>query len=52
MIVTPMLTIPPDLEPRAREIAEAIAAFLEERKATYTGGCRPFYSPQEWKSDR
>lgn len=45
------LEIPKDLKPKARKAAEAIVRVLAENEATNTGGCRAFYSPDEW-SDR
>ena len=42
------LNIPTGLTRKGRRAAQAILAMLGERKATHTGGCRTFYSPQEW----
>lgn len=42
------LDIPEDLTGKGRKAAEAILAFLRERGDAFTGGCRVFYSPEEW----
>lgn len=42
------LDIPENLTGKGREAAETILAYLREREATYTGGCRTFYTPEEW----
>ena len=41
------LDIPED-DPKAAAAAVVVRSFLEKREATYTGGCRAFYSPREW----
>lgn len=41
--------IPSGLSPKAQAAAEAITNFCQERKLS-TGGCNPFYSPEEWIS--
>jgi hypothetical protein len=39
------------LDPRARKIAKVIVAAAKKslRTAVNTGGCRAFYTPQEWR---
>ena len=41
---------PTGLGPRGEAAYDAIVAFLRRRKMTYTGGCKTFYSPAEWKA--
>ena len=43
------LHIPTDLSQRVQSLATDIVALLERDGATYTGGCRTFYTPQEWQ---
>jgi hypothetical protein len=40
---------PNDLSNKGKQAHAAIVAFLEKHKLTYTGGCKAFYSPKEWK---
>lgn len=40
---------PAGLSALGEKAYEAIMAVLKEHKATYTGGCKTFYSPAEWK---
>jgi hypothetical protein len=42
------LAIPTDLAPKGRKAAEAILSLLREKAADDTGGCKAFYSPEEW----
>lgn len=46
--MTDKLTVPTGLTRKGRTAAKAILAFLKERKADNTGGCRAFYTPDEW----
>ncbi len=41
--------MPKGLSPKARKAYETIVKFLKDREMTDTGGCKAFYSPQEWK---
>lgn len=44
-------TIPDDLSPRGRRVAELLVKAvtrLKDGEPPYTGGCRAFYSPAEW----
>ena len=41
------LRLPDDAE--AAKIADIILGLARERDLTYTGGCRAFYSPAEWR---
>jgi hypothetical protein len=43
------LEIPVDLSTVGLFAATAIYKLLEEDEALYTGGCKVFYSPQEWR---
>jgi hypothetical protein len=43
------LTVPPKLSPAGRRACEVIHEHLTKHEATYTGGCRTFYSPAEWR---
>src|SRR5579884_775745 len=43
------LAIPPELSPRGKEAVRLILDFLLAERLTGTGGCRAFYSPQQWK---
>lgn len=43
------LKMPEGLDADGTAAYEAIMQFLRERELTYTGGCRAFYSPDEWK---
>ena len=43
------IEIPEGLSPGGQAAAEAIVALLTKRGATDTGGCRAFYTPQEWR---
>ena len=43
------IEIPEGLSPGGQAAAEAIVALLTKRGATDTGGCRTFYTPQEWR---
>lgn len=45
--INPDLNLPED-DPVAAEVASVVQKFLEEHDATYTGGCRAFYSPAAW----
>lgn len=46
------LTIPEDVSPRGRVAAEAILSVYNDvdGKPPYTGGCRAFFSPDEWRA--
>ena len=44
----PDLAIPSGLTPLGQKAHAAILHFLRRHKLTQTGGCRTFYSPQEW----
>jgi hypothetical protein len=46
------LDIPKGLSPEGKRAAEAIVAFLTENEATSTGGCRVFYTPEQWADRR
>ena len=43
------LAMPRGLDAKGKEAYKAIIAFLKKRGMTYTGGCKVFYSPQEWR---
>lgn len=40
---------PDNLSNKGKKAHAAIVAFLEKHDLTYTGGCKAFYSPTEWK---
>ena len=40
--------MPEGLSPKGEAAYDAIMACLKKHEATNTGGCRVFYSPQEW----
>lgn len=42
------LAIPALLSPLGEKAAQAILSILRKYDALHTGGCRAFYSPQEW----
>lgn len=42
------LDIPSGLSTKGKNAAEAIVRFLTELEMTETGGCRAFYTPEEW----
>lgn len=44
----PDLNIPEDLSDEGRKAAEAILAHLRHKDTLSTGGCRAFYTPEEW----
>lgn len=44
------LAMPEGLDPHGRHAYEIVIAFLKEKGLTYTGGCRAFYSPEEWRA--
>lgn len=46
--MNPDLTVPAGLSDGGRQAAETILALLCAEDATYTGGCRLFYTPIEW----
>ena len=41
--------VPNGLTAKGRKVAQAIVRLLKKKEATYTGGCRTFYTPQEWR---
>jgi hypothetical protein len=41
---------PTSLNEKGNLAYNIILNFLKKNDMTYTGGCRSFYSPQEWKS--
>lgn len=43
------LDMPEGLCPKGIEAYNAILTVLKENEATYTGGCKAFYSPEEWE---
>lgn len=43
------LARPDDLSPKGQRAHQVIMRLLEEYDLTYTGGCKAFYSPLEWK---
>ena len=43
------LAIPDGLSPLGRRAAEVIKAVLKEHETTYTGGCKAFYAPTQWR---
>ena len=49
MTATAEIPIPENLSPEGQTAAEVIAAYLTEYELTYFGGCRLFYSPEEWE---
>lgn len=44
------LAIPEGLSERTRRAAEAILDIAEAERSAYTGGCRAFYSPAQWRA--
>ena len=44
------LACPSGLSPRGQKAWHVITCWLEASDLTYTGGCKAFYSPQEWKA--
>ena len=42
--------MPEGLSAKGRVAAEAILTLLKRDEATHTGGCKMFYSPEEWKA--
>lgn len=44
----PDLAKPSDLSPEGEKAYRAFVAFLNAKGLTHTGGCRTFYSPEEW----
>jgi hypothetical protein len=42
--------IPKDLTRAGRKAAEALRDFCIQHDLTHTGGCRVFYSPEEWRA--
>lgn len=47
--ITADLVCPKDVSARGHLAYEIIMKFLKENDLTYTGGCKVFHSPQEWK---
>lgn len=47
---TEELVKPENLSPKGARAYQVIMDLLEEYEMTYTGGCKAFYSPQEWKA--
>ena len=43
------LTCPENLSPLGKRAHKAIMEVLRRHEMTYTGGCKAFWSPQEWK---
>lgn len=43
------LAKPEGLDAKGERAYEVITAFLKARGMTYTGGCKAFYSPKEWR---
>lgn len=43
------MQMPEGLSPQGQKAYEAIMDHLRKNNATDTGGCKAFYSPQEWK---
>jgi hypothetical protein len=43
------IEIPKGLTREGRKAAHTIVKLLKERGMTNTGGCRTFYTPQEWR---
>lgn len=41
--------IPDGLSPKGRAAAERIIAFLKSKDRLYSGGCKVFYTPEQWK---
>ena len=39
---------PEGLSDKGQKAYETIVKFLQHKSMTYTGGCKAFYSPQEW----
>jgi hypothetical protein len=50
--MTDDLKMPEGLTEDGVRAYNSIMGFMEARGHTYTGGCRAFYSPQEWKDRR
>lgn len=46
--LNPDLRIPTPLSRQGRRAAQVILGALEQWYLTYTGGCRAFYTPEEW----
>lgn len=47
--MNPDLAIPNGLTAQGKKAAHAILNLLERQDSTYTGGCKAFYSPKEWR---
>lgn len=43
------LAKPDGLDEKGERAYEVVMAFLKARGMTYTGGCKAFYSPKEWR---
>lgn len=43
------LKIPTGLSKRGRKAAQTILRVMKECEMTYTGGCKLFYTPAQWK---
>jgi len=43
------LECPEDICSKGKRAWKVISGFLEESDLTYTGGCKTFYSPKEWR---
>jgi hypothetical protein len=41
--------VPDGLTPAGQRARDVVVAFLRAQGRADTGGCRPFYSPNEWK---
>ncbi len=41
---------PANLSPQGDKAYDTILAFLRQKGALETGGCKSFYSPEEWKA--
>ena len=46
----PDLAEPDGLNEKGREAWQVIVAFLKRHDMTFTGGCKAFYSPEDWKA--
>jgi len=48
-LTDPKLAMPEGLSPKGKLAWKIIVSLLEKADLAYTGGCRAFYSPAEWK---
>jgi hypothetical protein len=49
-VIIPDLACPEGLDELGQKVHAAIVTELIRKRMTYTGGCKAFYSPTEWRS--